>query len=113
MQDCIFCKIVNNELPSNQVYEDDDLLAFEDINPVAPVHILLIPKKHIRSLIDLNEDESNLAAKLLLVASKLGKEYCGNNGFRVVSNIGEDGGQEVKHLHLHIIGGRSMTWPPG
>ncbi len=113
MQDCIFCKIVAGELPSNKVYEDDDLLAFEDINPVAPIHLLLITKTHIRSLADLNEENKETASELLLVASKLGKEHCGNDGFRVVTNIGEDGGQEVDHLHLHIIGGRKMTWPPG
>ncbi len=113
MHNCIFCKIVNNELPSNKVYEDEDLLAFEDINPVAPVHILLIPKKHINSLAELSEKDYEVASRLLLVASKLGNEHCNNNGYRIVSNVGEDGGQEVNHLHLHILGGRSMTWPPG
>lgn len=113
MQNCIFCKIIAGELPSKKIYEDDNLLAFEDINPIAPIHLLLIPKKHIPSLADLNEDNKEVANELLLIASKLGREYCGNNGFRVVVNIGDDGGQEIDHLHLHIIGGRKMTWPPG
>lgn len=113
MQDCIFCKIVAGDLPSNKVYEDENLLAFQDINPIAPIHLLLITKKHIPSLADLNEEDKETASELLLVASKLGKEYCGNDGFRVVTNVGKNGGQEVDHLHLHIIGGRKMTWPPG
>lgn len=113
MQDCIFCKIVNGEMPSRKVFEDEKVVAFEDINPVAPIHFLLIPKQHIRSLLSLSDDDKDLASHLLLTAKKLGKEYCGNNGFRVVTNIGNDGGQEVKHLHFHIIGGRKMTWPPG
>ena len=113
MQDCTFCKIVAGDLPSNKVYEDENLLAFEDINPIAPIHLLLITKEHIPSLADLDDKNKETASELLLVAAKLGNEHCGDSGFRVVTNIGEDGGQEVDHLHLHIIGGRKMTWPPG
>ena len=113
MNDCIFCKIVVGEIPSTKVYEDQWVVAFKDINPVAPVHIQVIPKEHIKSVAEFKEDHINIAGRLLLAASEIGKEHCGDNGFRIVTNIGDDGGQEVKHLHLHVIGGRKMTWPPG
>jgi histidine triad (HIT) family protein len=113
MNDCIFCKIVVGEIPSTKVYEDQWVVAFKDINPVAPVHIQVIPKEHIKSVAEFTEDHINIAGRLLFAASEIGREHCGDNGFRVVTNIGDDGGQEVKHLHLHVIGGRKMTWPPG
>lgn len=109
MNDCIFCKIINKEIPSNIVYEDDEILAFRDINPVAPVHILVIPKKHISSLIELKEDDELIIGKIYTVINKISKqEEIGEKGFRVIVNCGEDGGQEVQHLHFHIIGGKKL-----
>jgi len=109
MNDCIFCKIIKKEIPSNIVYEDNEILAFRDINPAAPVHILVIPKKHISSLIDLKEEDEILIGKIYTVINKIAKqEEIAENGFRVVVNCGEDGGQEVKHLHFHILGGKRL-----
>ena len=99
--DCIFCKIANGEIPSTKVYEDDKMLAFRDLDPQAPVHILMIPKEHIASADDLTEENAQIVAHIL------------TNGYRIVNNCGEDGGQTVKHLHFHLLGGRSMAWPPG
>ncbi len=111
--DCLFCKIASHEIPSTQVYEDDEVYAFYDIAPQAPVHFLVIPKKHIDSL-DAIEGEEALAAHMLTVAAKLARKLgLDEKGYRVVTNIGEDGGQSVKHLHLHVLGGRSLNWPPG
>ena len=109
MNDCIFCKIINKEIPSNIVYEDNEILAFRDINPVAPVHILVIPKKHISSVIDLKEEDELLIGKIYTVINKITKqESIDEKGFRVIVNCGEDGGQEVKHLHFHILGGKKL-----
>ena len=109
MNDCIFCKIINKEIPSTIVYEDDEILAFRDINPLAPTHILVIPKKHISSLIDLKEDDEMLIGKIYTTINKIAKqERIDEKGFRVVVNCGEDGGQEVKHLHFHILGGEKL-----
>ena len=109
MEDCIFCKIINKEIPSDIVYEDKEILAFRDINPVAPVHILVIPKKHIESVIGLKEEDKALIGKIYMVINKIAKqEGIDKKGFRIVVNCGEDGGQEVKHLHFHIIGGRKL-----
>ena len=109
MEDCIFCKIIKKEIPSSIVYEDSEILAFRDINPVAPVHILVIPKKHISSLIDLNEEDELVIGRIYTVINKIVKqEGIDEKGFRVVVNCGEDGGQEVKHLHFHIIGGKKL-----
>lgn len=109
MEDCIFCKIVKREIPSNIVYEDSEIIAFRDINPVAPIHILVIPKKHITSLIDLNEKDELLIGRIYTVINKIAKqEGIAEKGFRVVANCGEDGGQEVKHLHFHILGGKKL-----
>ena len=109
MNDCIFCKIINKEIPSNIVYEDNEILAFRDINPVAPVHILVIPKKHISSLVDLKENDEILVGKIYTVINKIAKqEDIDEKGFRVIVNCGEDGGQEVKHLHFHILGGKKL-----
>ncbi len=111
MTDCLFCKIIKKEIPSNFVYEDDDMIAFNDIRPKAPTHILLIPKKHVEKLSDLND--AQLGAKLLLNISKIA-EAAGikEDGFRVVVNNGKDSGQEVYHLHFHILGGKPMSWNP-
>jgi len=109
MEDCIFCKIIKREIPSSIVYEDNDIIAFRDVNPVAPVHILVIPKKHISSLIDLKEDDELLIGKIYTVINKIAKqEGIDEKGFRVVVNCGEDGMQEVKHLHFHVLGGKKL-----
>lgn len=102
--DCIFCKIVKGEIPSQKVYEDDLVLAFKDINPCAPVHILVIPKKHIASAVALTEEDDKLIAHIFKVIREIAKEQELTNGFRLVSNVGVDGGQSVKHLHFHILG---------
>ena len=111
MTDCLFCKIIKKEIPSKFVYEDDDMIAFNDIRPKAPTHILLIPKKHIEKLSDLND--AQLGAKLLLNIAKIA-EAAGikDSGFRVVVNNGMNSGQEVYHLHFHILGGKPMSWNP-
>ncbi|MBQ4257906.1 MAG: histidine triad nucleotide-binding protein [Clostridia bacterium] len=111
--DCIFCKIANGEIPSNKVYEDDQVCAFYDLEPQAPVHVLIIPKKHIASVMELEEENAAVVSHVFLVAKRLAKELNLANGFRIVSNCGEDGGQSVHHLHFHLLGGRSMKWPPG
>ncbi|WP_069649308.1 histidine triad nucleotide-binding protein [Caloranaerobacter ferrireducens] len=114
MSDCIFCKIVNGEIPSKKVYEDDKVLAFEDIDPQAPVHILVIPKEHIPSIKDINEDNIEVISHIHLVIKRLAKEKgIDQDGFRIVNNCGEKGGQTVGHLHYHLLGGRHLMWPPG
>lgn len=113
MADCIFCMIGSGEIPSNVVYEDDKIIAFHDLEPQAPVHVLVIPKKHIESLDYVSEDDKELLGHIMFkiheIADMLGIE----NGYRVVSNNGEDAFQTVKHLHFHVLGKRKMTWPPG
>lgn len=111
--DCLFCNIVKGQIPSEKVYEDNDVYAFKDVNPEAPVHILIIPKRHIKSVDELEETDKELVGHIFLVAKKLAKENKLENGYRIVSNIGEEGGQSVKHLHFHLLGGRSFNWPPG
>lgn len=109
MEDCLFCKIIKGEIPSTKVYEDEEILAFRDINPLAPVHILVIPKKHIGSLIDLKPEDEKVVGRIYTVINKIAKqENISENGFRVVTNCGEDGGQAVKHLHFHILGGKKL-----
>lgn len=113
MGDCIFCKIVDKEIPSNVVYEDDRILCFHDLEPKAPVHVLIIPKKHIASMDDVAEEDQALLGYLMTkvkdIAVLLGLE----NGYRLVNNCGEDGVQTVQHLHFHLLGKRKLTWPPG
>jgi histidine triad (HIT) family protein len=115
MDDCIFCKIARGEIPSNTVYEDEEIVAFRDLEPQAPVHVLVIPRKHIASLDEVSESDEDkelfghLISKVGLIADKLGL----TNGYRLVVNTGEDGMQTVKHLHFHLLGGRKMGWPPG
>ncbi|MGB1110413.1 MAG: histidine triad nucleotide-binding protein [Gammaproteobacteria bacterium] len=112
--DCLFCKIVAGDIPCDKLYEDDDVLAFNDINPQAPVHFLVIPKCHIASLEDLTEDDAELIGKVQLVAQKIARERgVAENGYRTVYNCGADGLQSVGHLHLHVLAGRRMEWPPG
>lgn len=109
MEDCLFCKIVNKEIPATVVYEDEDILAFEDIHPAAPVHTLVIPKKHLTSLKDLNEENVEIVSKIYLVINKIAEEKgIKEKGYRVVVNCGEEGGQEVQHLHFHLLGGKKL-----
>lgn len=109
MDDCIFCKIINKEISSNIVYEDEEILAFEDIHPLAPVHTLVIPKKHIGSLNELNEENSKIINKIYLVISKIAEQKgIKEKGYRVVVNCGEEGGQAVQHLHFHLLGGQKL-----
>ena len=112
MADCIFCRIAAGEIPSNKLYEDDQLLAFYDLDPQAPTHFLVIPKAHIGSVSEVNADNSAVVAHIFEVIAKLAKEM-GMESYRVVSNIGEQAGQSVPHLHFHVLSGRDMTWPPG
>lgn len=110
----IFEKIISKEIPANIVYEDNEILAFKDINPQAPMHILLIPKKQIATVNDIHIDDIELIGKLIYRAKKIAKELqIDESGYRLVFNCNKDGGQEVYHLHLHLLGGRSLNWPPG
>ena len=112
--DCLFCKIAKGEIPSSKVYEDDKIYAFRDIEPQAPVHVLIIPKEHIASANELNEENSSIVAHIFATAAKIAaSEGIADGGYRIVNNCGEDGGQTVKHLHFHLLGGRSLQWPPG
>lgn len=111
--DCIFCKIAKGEIPSNKAYEDDRVLAFYDLDPQAPTHILIIPKEHIESAACITPENSSIVAHIFEVAAQLAKEQGLKDGFRIVNNCGTDGGQTVMHLHFHLLGGRSMKWPPG
>lgn len=109
MEDCIFCKIIKGEIPSNKVYEDDEILAFHDINPATPIHILVIPKKHIESLANLEKEDELLVGRIYGVINKIAEEQgFKNEGFRVIVNCGENGGQEVMHLHFHILAGKKL-----
>lgn len=109
MKNCIFCKIINREIPSNIVYEDEKVIAFNDINPAAPIHILVIPKKHIETLLDISEEDSSLIAYIYQIINKIAEEKgFDKKGFRVITNCGEDSGQEVKHIHFHILAGKKL-----
>ncbi|MEP7728376.1 histidine triad nucleotide-binding protein [Marinomonas primoryensis] len=112
--DCLFCKIVSGDIPANILYEDDDVIAFEDIMPQAPSHFLVIPKRHISTLNDLTDDDAPVVGKLQITAAKIAKQKgISDAGYRVVMNCNEMGGQTVYHIHMHVLGGRVMTWPPG
>lgn len=114
MSDDLFLKIINREIPADIIYETDDVLAFRDINPQAPLHALIIPKQHIATMNDLEPEHSELIGKLFLAAREIAEsEGVAENGYRVVMNCNQDGGQAVYHIHLHILGGRQMGWPPG
>ena len=114
MSDCIFCRIVQGEIPSDIVYRDDEVVAFRDINPQAPVHILIVPSRHIAELNATSDEDAELLGKLIRVAVKLAAEQgIAESGYRLVMNQGRDAGQSVDHLHLHLLGGRAMAWPPG
>jgi histidine triad (HIT) family protein len=112
MDDCIFCKIASGEIPAKVVYRDDAVLAIEDLNPQAPAHLLVIPAAHYASIVEAVDDGA-LAGSMMAVAARLGKERGGDGGFRLIVNTGPDGGQTVAHVHVHVLAGRAMTWPPG
>lgn len=114
MTDCIFCKMASGEINPDTVYEDDDVLAFRDVNPQAPTHVLVIPKQHIATLNDLDPDSAGVVGKMLLAAGRVAEqEGFAEQGYRTVMNCNAWGGQTVFHIHLHLLGGRPMEWPPG
>lgn len=114
MVECLFCKIAQKEIPSEFIYEDDKIVAFKDIDPQAPTHILIIPKLHYDSIMDVPENDLNIISNIHNVARKLAKDIgIDKRGFRIVNNCGEEGGQSVQHLHYHLLGGRQLEWPPG
>ena len=113
MNDCLFCKIVAGKIPAKKVYEDERVFVFEDINPQAPTHVLIIPKQHVAGLDQASEADAEIIGYCQLVAAKIARERGLKNGFRTVYNVGPDAGQTVFHLHLHLLGGRQMHWPPG
>ena len=114
MTECLFCQIVEGAIPAKKLYEDDHVMAFEDINPQARVHILVIPKRHVVSLDDTQDSDTALLGQLMVVCAKMARERgIVESGYRVVTNTGREAGQSVFHLHLHVLGGRSFTWPPG
>ena len=112
--DCLFCKIVQKEIPAEIVTEDDELIVFRDIRPRAPTHLLIVPKKHIATINDTDCQDEQLLGRMILSAKRLAKsEQLSEAGYRLVFNVNRGGGQEVYHIHLHLLGGRQMTWPPG
>ena len=111
--DCLFCKIVDGTIPSTRVYEDEECIAFADIHPQAAVHVLVVPRKHIASLGEAVEEDRALLGHLLWVVAEIARQKGLGNGYRAVINTGDDGGQTVAHLHVHLLGGRAMHWPPG
>lgn len=112
--DCLFCKIIAGEIPSTKVYEDNEILAFKDIEPQAPEHIIIIPKKHITSTNDLDRSNCEVVGKIFVTAAEIAKSLdFANEGYRIVNNCGKNGGQTVGHLHFHLMGGREFTWPAG
>lgn len=112
--DCIFCKIAEGEIPSKKLYEDEKVIAFHDISPEAPIHFLVIPKKHIKSVNEVSEENANIISHIFLVINKLVKELnIAETGYRIVNNCGKDGGQTVDHMHFHVLGQRELKWPPG
>ncbi len=113
MENCLFCKIAAGLIPSSKVYEDERVLAFHDIDKKAPVHILIIPKKHVTSVAALGDEDFGTVAHIIRIARDIAAAQGLENGFRLVANTGQDGGQTVDHLHFHLLGGRSMGWPPG
>lgn len=111
--ECLFCKMIAGEIPVNKVYEDEQVLAFYDIDPQAPVHFLVIPKKHLDSPAAIGAEDAALVGHIFAVIAKLAAELHLETGYRVVTNCGKDGGQSVQHLHFHVLAGRSLAWPPG
>lgn len=114
MESCLFCKIVARDIPATIVYSDDEMVAIEDIQPVAPHHLLLIPRKHVVNILDLAQEDDGLVGRMMRVAARIAQERgIADDGFRVVTNINQAGGQSVFHLHFHLVGGRLLHWPPG
>jgi histidine triad (HIT) family protein len=113
MSDCLFCKIIEGKIPSKKVYEDDRVFAFEDINPGAPTHVLILPKKHLEGLNKAKPEDAELLGYMQLVAAQIGRDRGIEDGYRTVLNVGPRSGQSVFHIHLHILGGRDLKWPPG
>ena len=114
MTDCLFCKMISGEIMPDTVYEDDDVLAFRDINPQAPTHVLVVPKQHVPTLNDLDAESAALVGKMMLAAVRIARqEGFAEQGYRTVMNCNDHGGQTVFHIHLHLLGGRVMSWPPG
>ena len=114
MDNCLFCKIIKGDIPCEKIYENDLLLCFRDINPEAPQHVLIIPKKHISNINELEAQDASIISEVYLAAKNIAKILCiKDTGYRVVTNCGEDGGQTVNHIHFHLLGGRQMKWPPG
>ena len=109
--DCIFCKIANNEIPAKKVYEDEKVIAFNDVNPISPVHILVIPKKHIVCADEINSNNKSIVGDVFEAIAKVAKKLNLRNGYRIINNCKEDGGQTVNHLHFHLIGGKKLGWP--
>lgn len=114
MEDCLFCKIINGQIPSKKLYEDETVYAFYDIEPQAPVHFLIVPKQHIASTNEINDSNSEIIGHVFRVAAKLCNQLgIAQDGYRIVNNCGKNGGQTVGHLHFHVLGGRLLAWPPG
>lgn len=108
--DCIFCKVANKESPSQTVYEDEQVLAFKDVQPLAPVHILIIPKRHIKSIVDLTDKDTELMGKMILIAKEIADDFgISENGYKLLLRVGQDGGQVIEHIHLHLIGGAPLS----
>jgi histidine triad (HIT) family protein len=110
---CLFCKIIDGSIPSKAIYQDEHCYAFADINPQASTHLLVVPREHIGSLAETEESDTELLGHLLVAAAQIARNHGLSKGYRVVINTGDDGGQTVEHLHLHLLGGRPLTWPPG
>jgi histidine triad (HIT) family protein len=113
MNDCIFCKIIARAIPATFVYQDDEVVAIDDVNPQAPTHVLVIPRRHIPALVDLQPEDASLVGRVVEIANRIARERDLENGFRMVVNNGPGAGQTVYHLHFHVLGGRPMRWPPG
>ena len=114
MTDCLFCKMVSGEIAPDKVFESDDVLAFRDINPQAPTHVLVVPKRHVATLNELDDESAGLVGKMVLAAAEVARrEGFAEQGYRTIMNCNADGGQTVFHIHLHLLGGRAMGWPPG
>ena len=114
MSDCLFCKILDGEIPCDKVYENEHVIAFRDVNPQAPTHVLVIPRKHISTVNDLTEDDKNIVGEMMLAAQQVAKQDgIEDVGYRLIMNCNEGAGQTVFHIHLHVLGGRALNWPPG
>jgi len=111
--DCLFCRIIRGEIPAKKIYEDEETFVFEDIKPQAPTHMLIIPKKHIVGLREAKAEDASIIGRLHLVAAQIARDHKIENGYRTVLNVGPGAGQSVFHLHLHLLGGRPLSWPPG